>query len=255
MAPFKSPNHTQTPNDLFDEYLSVMGEAELKVVLALIRETLGFHRRKAKMSLTQLQKATGMSRQGVLNGAENAEKRGLISRKSAPNGTSWVVNVVDHPHQEKEPEVVNVVDQGSQRSRPIQSGLKKDLKKKPLSPNGEGEDQPSGDVPGEESIKVPNELRKFAETIFRSKTGLAPLVGKKGVSSNNARWWTPLRQICVEAGADREVVQMLIEGAVDDLGLDKVYAPQSIINTLSKVKARLNGRISKIQAHQDGGIE
>lgn len=80
MSGFASPNHTQTPNELFDKYMAVMGESELKVTLAIIRKTLGYHKVSDPISLTQLQKMTGLSRQGVIDGAEAAVARGLLER-------------------------------------------------------------------------------------------------------------------------------------------------------------------------------
>lgn len=93
--PFQSPNHTQTPNDLFDEYLPLMGEAELRVVMAIVRLTYGYHVTRAKASLSKLQKMTGMSKQGVLNGAHDAEARGLIRHSAKKTGSEWVVHQVD----------------------------------------------------------------------------------------------------------------------------------------------------------------
>lgn len=78
MNGFQSPNHTQTPNDLFDSYMAIMGESELKVTLAIIRKTLGYHKTKDAISLTQLQKMTGLSRQGASDGATAAIARGLV---------------------------------------------------------------------------------------------------------------------------------------------------------------------------------
>lgn len=78
MNGFQSPNHTQTPNDLFDVHMALMGESELKVTLAIIRKTLGYHKTKDAISLTQLQKLTGLSRQGASDGTTAAIARGLV---------------------------------------------------------------------------------------------------------------------------------------------------------------------------------
>lgn len=78
MGGFSSPNHTQTPNDLFDKHMADMGESELKVTLAIIRQTLGYHKKSDPISLTQLQKMTGLSRQGAFDGAQAAINRGLV---------------------------------------------------------------------------------------------------------------------------------------------------------------------------------
>lgn len=78
MTGFTSPNHTQTPNELFDVHMLAMGECELKVTLAIIRKTLGYHKKSDQLSLSQLQKLTGLSRQGVIAGTDKAIERGLV---------------------------------------------------------------------------------------------------------------------------------------------------------------------------------
>lgn len=90
-----------------------MGMAELKVTMAILRKTLGWQKKSDKISLTQLEKMTGLSRQGVIDGTREAEARGTVRRIDGPI-TEWVVNVVDQP----KPEVVKPVDQPSQASRP-----------------------------------------------------------------------------------------------------------------------------------------
>lgn len=108
----------------------------------------------------------------------------------------------------------------------------------PFAPNGAALAEPA-----EETIRISNELRKHAQDVFQKATGLEPLpaTSKKNKSSNASRWWDPLRTICVIGGADPAYVKALIEGAVKDLGRDKVYAPQSILNTIPKIKKDLNG--------------
>lgn len=79
MNGFASPNHTQTPNDLFDVLLAQIDTlAELKVTLAVIRKTLGYHKKHDPISYTQLQKITGMNPQAVQDGVERAIARGTI---------------------------------------------------------------------------------------------------------------------------------------------------------------------------------
>lgn len=79
MTGFAAPNYTQTPNEFFDLHMMDMGEAELKVTLAIIRKTFGFQKTRDAISLSQLQKMTGLSRQGAFDGAEAALKRGLVT--------------------------------------------------------------------------------------------------------------------------------------------------------------------------------
>ena len=87
MSGFKGPNYTQVPNELFD-VLPLMREAELKVVLHAIRQTIGFHRESDAISLTQFEEATGLSRQGVIDGINDAEARGVL--KQVGTGTRGV---------------------------------------------------------------------------------------------------------------------------------------------------------------------
>lgn len=108
MDEYKPPNYTQIPNLFMDDHISDMKEAEIKIALVIMRHTFGWHRDSHKMSLSFLQKATGMSRQGVINGVNNGIKRGIIERKKS--GSSWAYKLL-----------VNEVDQNtraSQRSRP-----------------------------------------------------------------------------------------------------------------------------------------
>jgi hypothetical protein len=126
---FESPNYTQTPNDLF-EWLPQMGEAELRVTLCAIRHTFGYHRDSFRLSLTNMMLETGLSRQGVLNGAESAEKRGTLNRTQDGGVTTWVVNVIDYQLVNAVDQLVNAVDQIGLPSRlpSIKEKRKKDTK-------------------------------------------------------------------------------------------------------------------------------
>ena len=127
---FESPNYTQTPNDLF-AWLADMGEAELRVTLCAIRHTFGYHRDSFRLSLTNMMAETGLSRQGVLDGAGQCEKRGTLSRTQDGGVTVWVVNVVDQSLVKPVDRLVEPVDQSSQASRPpsIKENRNKESKK------------------------------------------------------------------------------------------------------------------------------
>jgi len=77
---FKSPNYTQVPNDLFDIHMREMGGSELKVVMAITRQTVGFHKEKAEYSIRKIMEMTGLSRNSVKNGAKKAQEHGLLKR-------------------------------------------------------------------------------------------------------------------------------------------------------------------------------
>lgn len=101
---YDAPNYTQTPNAFF-EALPDLSEAELRIGLAVIRKTFGWHKRSDKISLTQFQELTGMSRQGVLNGVNGLIDKEVMARQEDGDSFKYAL-------------VVNEVDQGSQRGRP-----------------------------------------------------------------------------------------------------------------------------------------
>lgn len=122
------PNYTQIPNDIFD-LLKLKGtehitESELKVVLVICRKTFGWHKVRDRISLSQLESLTGMSRQGVLNGVNAAKKRGIILAHEVTNGIEYEVNVVN--------EVDQPTQTARQRSRP-RLGNEVDPQKKQLN--------------------------------------------------------------------------------------------------------------------------
>jgi len=51
--PFKRPTTTPTPDELFDDWLVELGEAELKIILYIIRRTLGFRKNADAISYNQ----------------------------------------------------------------------------------------------------------------------------------------------------------------------------------------------------------
>jgi hypothetical protein len=120
MAKLPAPNHTQIPNALI-ALMPQMAEAELKVSLAIARETFGWHRESKTLSLTRLMQLTGMSRQGVINGVEAGLERGTIDREEDGQSFSYrlLVNEVDQSTELTSEQVVNEVDQASQRSGPV----------------------------------------------------------------------------------------------------------------------------------------
>lgn len=76
---FESPNYTQAPNDLFDHLLKEIDDlSELKVTLAAIRMTIGYHTDKAELGQVYLEKMTGLSRNSVRRGLALALRRGTI---------------------------------------------------------------------------------------------------------------------------------------------------------------------------------
>lgn len=135
MTGFTSPNHTQTPNELFDIHMTDMGECELKVALAIIRKTLGYHKKSDPISLTQLQKLTGLSRQGVIDGADKAISRGIVEIVGTGKRGVLIYGLVINFDQ-SENQTDESVDQSEfqtgtgQKSRHTKETTPKEIKKK-----------------------------------------------------------------------------------------------------------------------------
>lgn len=111
MTGFKSPNYTQTPNDLFDNFMRDMKESELKVVLCAIRKILGYHKEYDPISFTQFEEMTGLSREGVATGIAAAIERGILEEVGTGARGVKIYGLVINPDQS---EITT-----SQNSRPV----------------------------------------------------------------------------------------------------------------------------------------
>lgn len=112
----QEPDYTKVPNWVIDRLMPLVGESELKVTLFIARKTIGWHKGKDKLSLSQIMKGTGMSRQGALNGISRGVERKTIIREKAGQGYVYsLVNEVDQStiltSQRSRPVLVNEVDQ------------------------------------------------------------------------------------------------------------------------------------------------
>lgn len=138
----EQPNYTQIPNSFLDEQMRRrdMGIGELKVCLAIARQTFGWHKEGDRLSLSQLEELTGLSRQGVINGINAAIKNGLIVRTQKGQGYIYSLNVaatsqVSRPvdnstSQVSRPELVKEVDQFEPKLVKLLDTQKKDTKKR-----------------------------------------------------------------------------------------------------------------------------
>jgi phage replication O-like protein O len=85
MAGVSPPNYTQIPNEILDK-MADMTPAEFKVLMAICRKTFGWHKDRDVISLTQLEKMTGLSRTAVQAGIMAAIDRGLLERTEVVKG-------------------------------------------------------------------------------------------------------------------------------------------------------------------------
>jgi phage replication O-like protein O len=131
-------NYTKVPNAVLDCLMAkIKSMSELKVIFAIVRQTNGYQKKTDVISITQFEKLTGLTRQGVVDGIALGLKHGYITREAA--GQSWnytlqLVNRLDYLNeggsQQIRPEVVNEIDQQLVNRLDTQKkGLNKTLKK------------------------------------------------------------------------------------------------------------------------------
>lgn len=141
MTGFASPNHTQTPNDLFDVLLAEIDSlAELKITLAVIRKTLGYHKKKDPISFTQLQKVTGLKSQAVQSGIEKAIARGTIEIVGKGARGVNIFALVMHDHFENQSS--DHFENQSSSTLKIKVTKETSQNKETLSPSGDAGSKP-----------------------------------------------------------------------------------------------------------------
>ncbi len=77
-------NTTQTPNKLFDVYLKTLSKSELKVLLVVIRRTVGFvsaHNQKERVQWAWISQSLFMAYTGLSNRSVSSAIHSLINKK------------------------------------------------------------------------------------------------------------------------------------------------------------------------------
>lgn len=227
--PFESPHYTQAPNDLFDCLMQDMTEVELKVTLAVIRGTLGYHRDGFDLSLKKMAQITGLSENGVMAGAEAAEKRGTIERiNNGRQTTGWCVLFSDSASEARR----------RLPTSPSEAGLPHPVRQ-PTSPS-------EGQLRFKESIKKDKEtLRASARTglreldlLFAELTGLSIPDSKtdRERRADASAWYQPMRRMQALAnGQAADILRASIRQMRKD-GLT-ISAPRSVENVFKSVYA------------------
>ena len=87
---FSSPNYTTVPDELFDQLLPDLSDAELRVLLYIIRRTFGFKRESDNISLSQLvngitttdgrvlDRGAGLSKSAAAKAVRSLAQKGVI---------------------------------------------------------------------------------------------------------------------------------------------------------------------------------
>jgi phage replication O-like protein O len=84
------PNTTQTPNDILDNSMKQLSGSEFKVIMAILRKTLGWHKWADYISISQIMEATGLSNRQSINCVNSLEKKGFIRTKKSKRTTTLI---------------------------------------------------------------------------------------------------------------------------------------------------------------------
>jgi len=129
---FSNPNGTIVPDDVFDVLMPELTEAELRVLLYIVRRTFGFKKNRDAISLGQmvngiqvrdgrvLDRGTGMTRRGVMNGVAGLKAKGIVAVETqvSDDGVNQVNVYALRFKEPGEPGVGNDVPYGRERGSP-----------------------------------------------------------------------------------------------------------------------------------------
>jgi phage replication O-like protein O len=154
------PNYTQIPNLLLDDLMRHMSPAEFKVTCAIARQTFGFHRERAKLTIADIEQVTGMSRPTVIDAIAAGIARGTIDREPQGNGRFTYSLIVDD-------EVV----EASKESLPVKK-LYRDASKESLPPRVKNVDRCS-----KESLpELVKDLDRYTPVLKKEKETIKEMV-------------------------------------------------------------------------------
>jgi len=214
---YDKPRYTQTPNLFLDEHLPEMGHAETKVVLAVIRKTFGWHKDEDRISVSQFEELTGLSRQGVQNGIKDAMQRGVLGRVEEGQGYRYylVVNEVEHPDDE----VCNEVERGMQRSRTeVCNEVETQKKGKETNPK-ESERAPAReDEQSEDPVAVLCSLWNVSPTTYQSDQ-------IRQIVDDLTLWKTVLRDLKMQNKDSKKAIGWAVEDYQDEVS-DSLLTPE-----------------------------
>jgi len=133
---YKKPSYTQVPNVLLDEQIQNMSKAELKIILATCRQTFGWQKGRDRISYTQFERLTGLSRASVQEGIKQAVAHKYLRRYEIRNGFEYALVIDTIPEIEPEtaktiPEIEHTKESTLKKHTGGEDFLSLSLKKKP----------------------------------------------------------------------------------------------------------------------------
>ena len=135
----KKPNHTQVPNDFFDEVMCTLNGTETKVYLAICRKTLGWHKEKDAIAKSQIIEMTGSSENAVVEAIHRLEKMKLvqIDRSTGGRGKGNCYTLLfddEETQKETPPEIAPLFELNPPRNCPPQKKEEKERRERKGAP-------------------------------------------------------------------------------------------------------------------------
>jgi len=84
------PNHTQIPNIIIDQHMSELSHAQFKVLMAICRKTIGWHKQSDYISISQIVELTGVSNKTVVGAIKQLERKGFIVTQKSKHATTLI---------------------------------------------------------------------------------------------------------------------------------------------------------------------
>lgn len=96
-SPQKENGYTSIANEIIEELVKIdLLGAELRLLLFIIRKTYGYQKKVDRISFTQFEKGTGISRQTINKTLKNLMAKGLIVKICLPGGNMGYSFIKDH---------------------------------------------------------------------------------------------------------------------------------------------------------------
>lgn len=92
MDTLKVPNHTQFPNIIIDNYMCHLTGGQIKIILAIARKTIGWHKKTDQISNTQMAKLTGLTIPGIKKAMNTLIECGIIKMNRSGTGKGIKTN-------------------------------------------------------------------------------------------------------------------------------------------------------------------
>ena len=135
------PNHTQVSNEFIDKGMSQLKGNAVKVLLAVYRKTIGWHKLSDKIAYSQLQKMTGIKHNVTLKSAidELIEKEYITREKVDDYGYRYDLNILVSKTDTSSPDLISENDTSkgkliSETDTTKEKNIKKEYKESDIMP-------------------------------------------------------------------------------------------------------------------------